>query len=335
MVSHLSLPRGRAGWRILLLLLLLFFLFFFVCTQDISKGVVSQSLGLKRRTVVNRASWDCFPPPLLPAGSSRLPMSTPPAHLWNPLQVVTRRAVTSLKPGSCVPPARGGIRWVLRCTPRPCRHKPGRHRPRAGSLCSTSLPLHVYIGGPVGPAGTVSRSLLKLALPSPPRWLLRTIRLGYAIQFAQRSPRFKGIQFNKSDRCPCLACGNRSPAGEGCDRAGPSSWYEVRVCQLLLHCAQEKQRVTTNLGSGSFDPCASQAAIQDVEAETYFRVRPSPRSVCSDRSEGYAHSCLNPPAVGHSCNSHSRVGYVSTSSCLSGTSASWVFGSIGERANSC
>ncbi len=75
--------------------------------------------------------------------------------------------------------------------------------------------------------------------------------------------------------------------------------------------------------------------FKDVEAETHFRVRPSPRSVCSDRSEGCAHSCLNLPTAGHSCNSHSRVGYVSTSSCLSGTSASWVFGSIGERANSC
>ncbi len=63
-----------------------------------------QSLGLKRRRVVYRASRDHFPPPLLP-GSGGLPKSTPPAHLWNrvravalkpPLQVVTR------KPGSCV-----------------------------------------------------------------------------------------------------------------------------------------------------------------------------------------------------------------------------------------
>ncbi len=102
-------PRRRAGWRML---------FCFV-TQNIIKGAVSQSLGLKRRTVVNRASRDRFPPPLSPAGSSGLPKSTPPAHSWNqvravalesPLQVVTRQAVTSLKPGSCVPPTRGGIR---------------------------------------------------------------------------------------------------------------------------------------------------------------------------------------------------------------------------------
>ncbi len=65
-----------------------------------------QSLGLKRRRVVYRASRDHFPPPLSP-GSGGLPKTTPPAHLWNrvravalkpPLQVVTR------KPGSCVSP---------------------------------------------------------------------------------------------------------------------------------------------------------------------------------------------------------------------------------------
>ncbi len=32
-----------------------------------------------------------------------------------------------------------------------------------------------------------------LALPNPSRWLLRTIRLGYAIQFARRPPKYRGI----------------------------------------------------------------------------------------------------------------------------------------------
>ncbi len=41
----------------------------------------------------------------------------------------------------------------------PCHHRPGHHRTRAGSLCSTSLPHHGYIGDPVGAAGTVSLSL--------------------------------------------------------------------------------------------------------------------------------------------------------------------------------
>ncbi len=32
-----------------------------------------------------------------------------------------------------------------------------------------------------------------LALPSPSRWLTHTIRLGYAIQFARRPPKFSGV----------------------------------------------------------------------------------------------------------------------------------------------
>ncbi|KAL0194576.1 hypothetical protein M9458_008148, partial [Cirrhinus mrigala] len=32
-------------------------------------------------------------------------------------------------------------------------------------------------------------------LPSPSRWLIRTVRLGYAIQFARRPPKFRGILF--------------------------------------------------------------------------------------------------------------------------------------------
>ncbi len=115
MVSHLSLPGGGLGGKYLWCCC---FILFRRClaasgTQDISKGAVSQSLGLKRRTVVNCESRDRFPPPLSPAGSSGLPKSNPPAHSWNqvravtlesPLQVVIRQAVTSLKPGYCVPP---------------------------------------------------------------------------------------------------------------------------------------------------------------------------------------------------------------------------------------
>ncbi len=77
--------------------------------------------------------------------------------------------------------------------PAPRHHRPGLHRPRAGSLCSTSLPHH---GTSVAPLVPLARSLgAWLALPSPSRWLLRTIRLGYAIQFARRPPKFRGIRF--------------------------------------------------------------------------------------------------------------------------------------------
>ncbi len=267
-----------------------------------------QSLGLKRRRVVNRASRVHFPLPLSP-GSRWLPKSTPPAHSWNqvrvvalqsPLQVVTRRAVHKPQAGFlCFLPheEESGECYTTHPDPAPCHHRPGRHRPRGGSLCSTMLPLRGYVGGPVGSAGTVSRSLVSAPRSVSVAPADHQTRLRDSVRPA--SPQVQGcpLHFSESCRCPCPVCGNRSPAGEGCDRTGPSSRYEVGVLQPLLHCAQEKRWVTTDLGSASFEPCTSQAAVQNVDAETHFRVRPSPRLVCSDRPEGCVLSCLDPPAT--------------------------------------
>ncbi len=86
--------------------------------------------------------------------------------------------------------------------------------------------------------------------------------------------------------CPHLASRDRSPTGEGRDRASPSSRYEVRVLQPLLHCTQERRWVKTDLGSARLEPGPSQAPIQNAHTETHLWVRPSPRLVCSDRPEG-------------------------------------------------
>ncbi len=181
--------------------------------------------------------------------------------------------------------------------PAPRHHRPGLHRPRAGSLCSTSLPHHGYVGGSVGAAGTVSRSLASAPQSVSVAPTDHQTRLCDSVRPA--SPQVQGhpVHFSQTRRCSCLACGNRSPTGEGCDRAGPSSRYEVGVVQPLLHCAQERWWVTTDLGSASFEPCTSQAAVQDVDAETHFWMRPSPRLVCSDRPEGRVLSCLDPPVT--------------------------------------
>ncbi len=175
-----------------------------------------------------RASRDHFPPPLSP-GSGGLPKSTPPAHLWNrvravalklPLQVVTQ------KPGSCVSPhtRRNQVSVTLHTqTPPPCHHRPCRHRPRAGSLCSTSLPHHGYVGDPVGATGTVSRSLASAPQSVSVAPTDHQTRLCDSVRPA--SPQVQGhpVYFSQGRRCSCLACGNRSPTGEGRDRAGPSS----------------------------------------------------------------------------------------------------------------
>ncbi len=165
-----------------------------------TKEQFTQSLCFKRRRVENHASREHFPPPLSP-GSGWLPKSTPPAHLWNqvravtlkyPLQIVKRRAVTSLK--LVFPPTRGGIRWVLHYTPRP-RPLPSQAitGPGPGPCVSPRCPT---MGTSVTLLVPLARSLgTWLALPSPSRWLLRIIRLGYVIQFARRPPKFRGIWF--------------------------------------------------------------------------------------------------------------------------------------------
>ncbi len=145
-----------------------------------------------------RASRDHFPPPLLP-GSGGLPKSTPPAHLWNrvravglkpPLQVVTR------KPGSCVSPhtRRNQLSVTLHTqTPPPAITGQAVTDPGPGPCVPHRCPTTCTSVTPLVP---LAQSLgAWLALPSPSRWLLQTIRLGYAIQFARRPTKFRGIRF--------------------------------------------------------------------------------------------------------------------------------------------
>ncbi len=127
-----------------------------------------------RRVVGGAKPLHSHPPLLSPADSSaQFEMGTqaspaPPVRPWNqvsvaqhtqtPLRAASQREPPELHP--CVPP---------RC-------------PTAGT--------------PVVPLVPLVRSLRAwLALPSPSRWLIRTIRLGYAIQFARRPPKFRGVHF--------------------------------------------------------------------------------------------------------------------------------------------
>ncbi len=93
------------------------------------------------------------------------------------------------------------------------------------------------------------------------------------------------------------SCEQRSQSYcEGRDRASPSSRYEVRVLQPLLHCTQERWWVKTNLGPARLEPGPSQAPVQNAHTETHLWVRPSPRLVCSDRPEGHVLPRVDPSA---------------------------------------
>ncbi len=261
-----------------------------------------QSLGLKRRRVVYRASRDHFLPPLSP-GRGGVAQEHPSCPFVEPGKGSSTQAPATSRHTQAgllrfLPhEEESGECYTTHPDPAPCHHRPGLHRPRAGSLCSTSLPHHGYVGGSIGAAGTVSRSLASAPQSISVAPTDHQTRLCDSVRPA--SPQVQGhpVHFSQTRRCSYLACGNRSPTGEGRDRAGPSSRYEVGVVQPLLHCAQERWWVTTDLGSASFEPCTSQAAVQDVDAETHFWMRPSPRLVCSNRPEGRVLSCLDPPAT--------------------------------------
>ncbi len=127
------------------------------------------SLGPQRgRGVVNESNLSYTHSPLSPVGScgrferavnrtTHAPSArtqVSASHTPTPL----RTGNETLEPGPCVPP---------RC-------------PTAGTSVGSLVSLVRFWGA-------------WLALPNPSRWLLRTIRLGYAIQFARRPPKYRGI----------------------------------------------------------------------------------------------------------------------------------------------
>ncbi len=219
--------------------------------------------------------------------------------------------------------------------PRPCHHRPCRHRPRAGSLCSTTLPHRGYVCGPLVP---LARGLgAWLALPGPSRWLLRTIRLGYAIQFARRPPKFRGVHFTsvKAVDAPVL-CAEIAVllAKDAIERVPPA---DMRSGFYSPYFIVPKR-------SGGLRPILDLRVLNRALHKLPFKmmtrkrifgcVRPLDWFAAIDLKDMCFHDSILPRHRA-SLHSRSRVVHVSTRSCLSGISASWVFRSTGERANSC
>ncbi len=104
---------------------------------------------------------------------------------------------------------------------------------RAGSLRSPSLPHRGYIGGFVGATSTVLGGLASASQPvslAPP---YHQTRLCDSVRPATSQVSRRPLYLSEGSGCPHLASRDRSPTGEGRDRAGPSSRYEVRVLQPL------------------------------------------------------------------------------------------------------
>ncbi len=139
------------------------------------------SLGHKRArlAVCDVLKTPCHPlPPLSSPAVSGVwfeditrPSLTPAAPPWDQVSVA-QLTQTPLRAAS-VPPE------LSPCVPPRC--------PTPGTSVVPLVPLARCLGA-------------WLALPSPSRWLIRTIRLGYAIQFARRLPKFRGIHFTSVRR---------------------------------------------------------------------------------------------------------------------------------------
>ncbi len=113
---------------------------------------------------------------------------------------------THPSPSSFASGQQGPVRGRDAFSRAPCpAMEPGKCRTAHSDPTSHALPSE---SGPCAPlrcptAGTSVAPLVPLvrslgawlALPRPSRWVLRTIRLGYAIQFARRPPKFRGVQF--------------------------------------------------------------------------------------------------------------------------------------------
>ncbi len=156
------------------------------------------------------------------------------------------------------------------------------HCPTVGTLVGSLVPLVRFLGA-------------WLALPNPSRWLRHTIRLGYAIQFARRPPKYRGIHFIsvKAVDAPILRAEIVVLLAK--DAIEPVPPADMRS-GFYSPCTQEKWWDKTNLGSARLEPGPSQAPVQNAHTETHLWVRPSPILVCSDRPGGRVLPRVDPSA---------------------------------------
>ncbi len=180
----------------------------------ISTIAVSRSLGLKRVwRVADEPTPDHTHPPLSPTGSS--------GWFENVKEPTHASLCQTVEPGK-------------HCT---------AHWDRVPVFQRSA---GMYVRGPAGLAYTVSGCLAT-----------HTVSLAHADNQTRLCdsvyPGFPQVQWHllhirEGGRCSCLASGDRSPTGDGCDRPSPSSRYEDGVLQPLFHFTQERQWFTTGLG---------------------------------------------------------------------------------------
>ncbi len=138
----------------------------------------------------------CSVPPLTP-GSIKEQFPFPPGPKRARMAVYETSSPHSRPPLSSPVGSRVRGRDAFSRIPCPTMEPGQCHTTHSDPTSSPCAPFRCpTVGTSVTPLVPLVRSLgAWLELPRPSRWLLRTIRLGYAIQFARRPPKFRGIRF--------------------------------------------------------------------------------------------------------------------------------------------
>ncbi len=276
---HHSIPPEEGGWRIFC------FLFCFCSatdprvsgTQNFNKRAVSFSSGSQEGedgSVRDPRLHTPVPPLSSPVGSrvrseGVTPSPASPAQLWSQVSVTPHtqtplRDALPFESGPCAP---------FRC-------------PTVGTSVTPLVPLVRSLGA-------------WLELPRPSRWLLRTIRLGYAIQFARHPPKFRGIRFTSvlSKDAPVLRAEVAVLLAKDVIEPVPPAEMKSGFYSPYFIVPKKGGGLRPILGPARSEPGPSQAPVQDVDAETHLSMRPSLRLVCSNRPEGRLLPCLDPPST--------------------------------------
>ncbi len=165
------------------------------------------------------------------------------------------------------------------------------------SVSPTPTPFRCTTGTSIVPLEPLAQRLEAwLMLPSLSRWLTRTIRLGYVIQFTRPPPKFNGVLETSvvvrnapvlhEEIAVLLAKDAIEPIPPAEMRQGFHSPYFIVPNQSWWS--------TTNPGSASLEPGFTQAPLQDADAQVHYHMHPAPGLVCSDQTEGRLHSSFDP-----------------------------------------
>ncbi len=258
-----SFPRWRAGRRIFC-----FVLFLFSGTYLLKERAISFSSGFS-------GPWD---------NSVRRPASSllPTTHFASSQESTVRGRHSS--------PRTSG---QSRSGPREFGEDGSERTALTPFLCTTIGPSIVLL------EPLAQRLEAWLTLPSLPRLLTRTIRLGYAIQFARRPPKFNGVLETsvavrnapvlREEIAVLLAKDAIEPVPPAEMRQGFYSPYfivpkkggglrpilDLRVLNQALH----------------------KLPVQDADTQAHDQMHSTPGLVCSDQPEGRLLSRFDPPAT--------------------------------------